>query len=498
MMRVLIISFLVLIALSGCKKGALLDNQVPDTKIYLDTIALEGPDRLNSVVTLHWSGTDVDGFIKGYDLSFDGLTWFFTTRTDSTFIFSISSGSDTADIPFYVRAVDNLGMSDPQPAYLNIPIRNTPPTIAFDQSKLAGDTVYSVGSFIWNAEDIDGIETLDSVFIRINNGNWYGLPAEVSFLTLVPENPSQIGATQAKVYRDEAGILQSAKADGLVVGGMNKVYVKVKDQGNAFSPEDSTPAFYVRPKTSDLLVIDAYKNSVSATQNPDLIYLDAIAGGYGTFDYMPVDSASNLNVPVIITPTLFLMYSLYDKVVFYGDNVIYKNQLLIEALSSVFKKYLDQGGKLLCIQSFPRAYPELPSNASSNSYYFTLQSPVFEFSPMDSVSTYSTNNAQARIPIDSLLVPDPSNASAFPILKCSSTVTGADPFYAKANAEVLYNAQILRVNNWVGPNIAGARIRNLSGQTNQVFFSVELQNINGISGSLQQLFTTILSNEFNW
>ena len=120
-----------LLTLTACDKGELLENKAPDTRISVSEINLTGEDRLRSEVTLHWFGADEDGWITGYELSLDGTNWSPVTKQDSTFSFELTLGSDTTDIDFYVRAVDNDDAVDPTPAYLRVPIRNSPPTAIF-------------------------------------------------------------------------------------------------------------------------------------------------------------------------------------------------------------------------------------------------------------------------------------------------------------------------------------------------------------------------------
>ena len=122
-----------LFAFSACKKeeGDLKVNQEPETTFSIKEINLSGDDRLNSIVSLEWYGKDPDGYIVGYELSQDGNNWFYTTKQDSTFQFSLDGGADTADIELYVRAIDNENAKDPSPDYLRIPIKNTAPTIEF-------------------------------------------------------------------------------------------------------------------------------------------------------------------------------------------------------------------------------------------------------------------------------------------------------------------------------------------------------------------------------
>ena len=88
-----------IILLGGCDKGEALPNQKPETTIFLDNIALTGEDRLTSVVRIFWSGTDRDGYVQGFEISFDEQEWSFTENYDSTFRFVLGQGSDTVGQP---------------------------------------------------------------------------------------------------------------------------------------------------------------------------------------------------------------------------------------------------------------------------------------------------------------------------------------------------------------------------------------------------------------
>ncbi|MDP4664281.1 MAG: hypothetical protein NWS74_11475, partial [Salibacteraceae bacterium] len=88
-------SLCALFLFSSCKKGEAIENQAPETYTAISAINLSGENRLNSLVTLQWWGTDPDGVVSGYEFSFDQQTWFYTENQDSTFLFSINAGSDT-------------------------------------------------------------------------------------------------------------------------------------------------------------------------------------------------------------------------------------------------------------------------------------------------------------------------------------------------------------------------------------------------------------------
>merc|ERR1711879_680071 len=123
-----------------------------------------------SRLKVHWWGDDPDGLIVGYYFSWDGSNWSFTTSNDSLFALQIGA-SDTSYV-FSVSAVDNsgnrtydsnitqngvdygsepfvdangngtydageiftdIGLIDPTPAEQKYPIRNTAPTIEWNE-----------------------------------------------------------------------------------------------------------------------------------------------------------------------------------------------------------------------------------------------------------------------------------------------------------------------------------------------------------------------------
>lgn len=64
-----------MLALTACKEGALLPNTAPETRIFVDTIVVSAENRLNSVVALHWSGEDKDGYVNAYEIAINGGAW---------------------------------------------------------------------------------------------------------------------------------------------------------------------------------------------------------------------------------------------------------------------------------------------------------------------------------------------------------------------------------------------------------------------------------------
>ncbi len=479
---------------SACiKEDELKLNTNPNTNIFLEKIDRAGENRLNTNVTMHWSADDQDGYVVGYEVSLDNITWSFTTKQDSVFRFSILNG-DTTDINLYVRAIDNDGNKDLTPAYLKIPIKNTIPTVAFDDNLIKCDSVYSVFSLLFSANDLDGNETIDSIYLKINNGNWFALSKQSTFVTFVPNNPTLAGNDQAKVYLGYDAIKLNKQINGLLVDGSNQVFLKARDFSGAESAIDTLSPFFLRRKTSDLLVLDAY--NIATIPNADVVYKEVLQSVYGAVDYYDFFRQNKAYFPSIWKPTFSLFLNLYDKVFWYSDNIASNNNaMLLESGASAIQNYLNADGKLFVCSDFANnAYP----------LAFSKTSPVFQFSPADSFQTFFAANQKASIPKDSLMVPNSAAGNGYPTLLASSFADAVDPFFEKSNATVIYTANTKRNAGLTNTKVVMAKTQNANGKTNQVFCSIDLfkmqgdANANGQQDELKQLFQKIFLDEFNW
>lgn len=474
-----LLPFLALVwALSACKKGEPFDNLPPDTKISVSEINLVGEDRLRSEVTLHWFGSDQDGWVTGYELSLDGTNYSPVNVTDSTFNFVLSAGSDTADVSFYVRSIDNDGALDPTPAFLNVPIKNTPPTAIFDSLQPIPDTAFIVATLFLDVNDADGSDNLDSSFIRVNNGPWYSLAPTVTTVTLVPQDPTATGATDSDVYTGAAADLQSASISGLNLGGDNTVYLRARDIAGSESEIDTSKIFFVKNKTADVLVVDAHPGG--STPTPEDVYDVALANAIPNRDVIDLRSNGGANVPALWTPTFSFFVNFYDEVFWYSDASA-EGVGLLESAAGAIQDFLSQDGKILISTSFPSTYDNT--------------SVIQEYTPMDSISTAP---GSVRIPTDSLLMPLGGFAGDYDSLQASVFIGRATPIYVKSIADTMFNAQLFTAGGWTGPSSVGARTRNAGGNTNMVFMSVELHQFNGRPAALEQFFNEVLLNEFNW
>ncbi|MBI1306627.1 MAG: hypothetical protein GC181_08440 [Bacteroidetes bacterium] len=467
------LAFLVLI--NGCKPDEPVGNQAPDTFISVERIDRSGENRLNTSVYLSWYGTDQDGFITGYEYSTNQVDWYPTQRRDSTFKFSIDPGQDTADIEFYVRSIDDKAEKDPTPAYLKVPLRNSPPEVSFDSKSFPADTAFCVVTFRWNFSDPDGDNTVAKAELKLNNGNWIEIDRSKIMISLRAKDPTKTGSTQADLFynTDKNSALS---VDGFVSGGSNTIYLRVQDQAGTVSEIDTSNVVFVRNQTSDLLLISGQPPNVNS------VYKNLVSKTYGKIDAVDFAESQGAYQPKFWNPTFTLLTGLYDKLVFNCDQSLFSNPmtgqsgLLLEFASEVLQNYTDGGGKSFIITSFPAGFT--PEN-------------IRGALPVDSLSTTS---GQAVINKDSAVY---SSVSGWPVLRPSNLILGVDPFVPTADAEPLYRATLTKYGAWSGPDVVAAR-RRTAGKTKQVFFSVEVYLLNKDQSVVEAVFDKVLNQEFNW
>ncbi len=474
---ILVVAALFLL-LAACKKGEKLPNALPDTHISITQINLSGDDRLRSEVTLYWYGADEDGWVEGYDISMNGTDWSYVTTQDSTFSFSLPFGSDTTDIDFYVRAIDNEDGVDPSPAYLKIPIKNTAPTAIFDSIQTLADTSFIVTTAFLDVQDLDGIENVDSIFFKINNGGWFGLDAETRVITIVPDDPTVNGTVGAQIFKDPAAILVSGGINGLNLGGDNTFYLKARDLAGSESSIDTSKVVFVKRKSTDLLVIDVHPGGLSPS--PEEVYAQTLGNVEPNYDRIDLRSNGGANMPRLWSPTFSTFINFYPRLFWYGD-ASDEGLTVLEDASGAIQAYLNQGGKILINTSFPSSF----DNAS------VLQ----EYTPLDSVSTSS---GTARLPTGNLVMPTAAYAGTFDTLEASAFVGRATPMYAKSTSEVILTGDFSISGGWVGSDVVCAKLVNGAGNTNVVLVTVELHQLFARPAALENFFNGILLNEFNW
>ncbi|MDG1252124.1 MAG: hypothetical protein P8N56_00395 [Schleiferiaceae bacterium] len=472
---------LLTVASPSCDRGEANDNRAPETHLAVKSIERSGPDRLNSKVEMSWYGTDIDGYVTGYELSLDGQNWKYSQSQDSTFLFAIPAGSDTADITLYVRAIDNLGAKDESPATLIFPLKNAPPVAEIDQSSQSLGNALGVLTYRWSATDPDGNETIAGAEIRFNNGDWHTIDPKQSMLTFVlePDQGGGMGATASMFY---GNALQATLTglDGLQENASNILQVRIQDIAGAQSAIDSALAVQVSRPSSDLLFVSGQTAFVTAQYQG---WMDTLNLSY---DLLDLNVNSGESRPYFWNPTFRHILSQYDRVltVTNSDNaldpVTGATQPLLAHMAQALQNFTGQGGKLMTSTAF-----------GPNTDF----SPFVGSFPMDGIVSSS---GQVRLLPDSALVPQVTGP--FPNLHPASILIGISPLVPSADAEIFYRAQLTKLSGWQGDNVVGVRRKYLGNPAhiNEVFFSMELHRVASSSSDMNALLEQILVYDFNW
>lgn len=472
---------LLAVASPSCDRGEAIDNRAPETHLAVKSIERSGPDRLNSKVNMSWYGTDIDGYVTGYELSLDGQNWKYSQSQDSTFLFAIPAGSDTADITLYVRAIDNLGAKDESPASLIFPLKNAPPIAEIEHSSQSLGNALGVLTYRWSASDPDGNETIAGAEIRFNNGTWYPIDPKQSMLTFVlePDQGGGMGTTASLFYGNALQATQSG-LDGLVENAANILQVRIQDIAGAQSAVDSALSVQVSRPSSDLLFVSGQTSAVTAQYKG---WLDALSL---TYDVLDLNANSGESRPYFWNPTFRHILSQYSRVltVTNSDNaldpVTGATQPLLAHMAQALQSFTSQGGKLMTSTAF-----------GPNTDF----SPFVGSFPMDGIVTSS---GQVRLVPDSALVPQVSGS--YPDLHPASILIGISPLVPSADAELFYRAQLTKLSGWQGDNVVGVRRKYLGNPAhiNEVFFSIELHRVASSSSDMEDLLEQILVYDFNW
>ncbi len=488
--------------LMACKKEKddRVPNLAPETTVSVKEVMLADEANLTSTVHLYWSGSDQDGFVKSYQVSLDsGLTWSpDLTGTDSLFRFSFPSATPTARVVFMVRAVDEKQLADPTPAVLKLPLRNSAPTGIWDEALPLSDTVYSVIALPFRVADLDGNETIDSIYIRLNGpGNpWLGIRRTANFVAFRAEDPTVAGVQPARVYLNGDTVALKTRIQGFRVEGTNTFELRVVDIAKAESPiatittsTGTERQFYVKRKTSDLLVLDSHPGG--GTRNPDPVYAGVLSAVYPSgYDRIDMTVNKGANQPRLYDATMRILLPMYPKVFWYMDNSrssttnrLDTTQVVVESVARLLSEYVSQQGKHLLLST------PLPDNTAR----LPEDSPVYSLFGADRLSPESGN---LRIGNRSLL----TSTKGYPELQAAAGTTGADALFTSASADSLYSVPALQTTNppYSGPKVIAIRARNSeTGKVNRICFSVELHLLNQNPANFQTMFDMILNQEFN-
>ncbi len=472
----------VLALTAGCDTGFTgtpFENQPPDTELSVRDSSLvdnlAGAERLRSTVFVSWTGSDPDGFVASYELRFypsgerpapeEG--WSATTRTDSLVLLPIPRGERTADVTFEVRAIDNEGARDPDPARTVFPIRNAPPTLALNPFELPPDTTFPVASFAWTASDPEGPDNLDRIEISLNDStSFVALPADVDFITLIGafdrNDPNQTETT-ARIFAGRAFQSTGLTVSGLRLDADNTFYVRAVDQTDTTSTLQRVH-WYVKKPTSEVLYVNDYRKATAPTVQAYHLALlrDFLPAGMSidTWDLsQPFATGSSGNtprsdaLPAEAEPTLretLLLFKYIYWVTTNATNRIQGNNLPLAA--TVMDAFFENGGKLMV--HTPITLPTNPEDNLGNPAILLL--PLNDLTALpDSIGRLELGVGAAIDPIEPVPGPDvtlpPLVSQRFFINELPFDAASANiiPLYAGAYR---YRTKSGRRGDWPGPN----------------------------------------------
>jgi hypothetical protein len=511
----LFISVLI-ISCSESITGSKLENLPPNTYIFLHPDSGKTISQQSSKLKVHWWGDDPDGFVIGYLISWDQKNYAFTPRNDSIFSLIIR-GLDTSYI-FSVAAIDNYGNKkydasiivnginyggepftdlnkngkwdegepyidfgaiDPTPAELLFPIKNSPPVINFQQNSQVPETTFTVASFAWNISDVDGDETIDKVFIALNDTtSFVELPASARFVTLRAKAPFTSLTVSADIFiGTTSGTPYSLKLPNLKLDANNTFYVKAKDIAGTFSKiiqmPDTGKTWFVKKQKGNILIIDDYKVADNAASfynaTLDSINSGAFKNKYDVLDIKlgKTSTTPGILLPKFINPTFTEMLKLFKVVFWYTDN-----DPSLEIAQLTVRNYIESGGKILLSMVFPQTFDTRG---------------LSDFLPIDSVSPLPINIIPMNTKIN--LTVDGAALGYLPLSIDNSTVPVARIrtfFPSTVGAKGLYTLGLS------GNPIIGFK----DIDTRRVFIGLPLHRCNGGPSNVKEFFRIVLINEF--
>lgn len=477
----------ILIAFVSCKKdfeGDRKDFGTPETYFVVDSIYRSGDNRYTTTVEAHWWGTTQSGFIKGYEVSIDGMqTWKFTTSQDSTFLLALPGGNDTADIFIYVRAVNNQGDVDPTPAGTAYPVRNTAPVIDFDYSFGRRAMAFPAFRFNWKATDIDGTQDINLVEIALNDtvNNVIQLPPSVTAASFIGDKTGSVFNGDFTIYNNTQANPFGQKMKGGVFNAYNFFYIRTSDRTGAKSQWVKDSIFLKAPKNGVLFIND-YSNNKAAISTFYANRIINLGAGFANFDTVnsiqdefPLDEFTTRKT-----------FEFFNRIVWATEDPTRSLGVAQKGTETFFTN----GGRIFMVL-------EIPNDVSATADFFSftpIQSLVLD--PGRSFRMSSGNQVFGY------------NAS-WPTLKATSIITYPRPFITYAQSTGLFNydslarAELLSFGPggapaWTGPsNVLSKRIKAQTGKTDFVTLTVPLNQLNG-NNNVDSFFKKVVIEELEF
>jgi len=494
------ISLALLLLLSSCYEempNNPIANKAPVTKVFLDpdsSISYQ-PSKIN----LHWSGDDPDGLVIGFYFSFDGVNWTFTTKNDSSFELKIGA-VDTTFI-FLVSAVDNsgnekydsqifqnninygpepfidkngngiwdagedyidIGIIDPNPAKIVLPIKNSAPVISWNVLSTIPNVSYPAMTFGWDVFDLDGNETITNIKIALNDtNNAVLLNGGIRIITVRTKDFSNSSPLMDIYIDGNPNNAAPVKLPGLVFDSNNRFFVQAEDISGAKSgwislPDTSRNWFVKKPKGKVLIVDDYILLDDAAQFYSDMMDSLSLTNKFDILDL-------NVNKLPYLNTTFLETIKLFDGIIWYTDN-----DPSLDLANVTVQNYLDAGGKIFFSMQFP------------NDIDLQL---IEGFLPIESDTSYYKSSIGTNTSIasrDSLIYPNLlTNRSFSRVRSFKLKGVGVKPLY------------------YFPSGVLNGHIGFETSSKNLFFIGGPLQRLNGNPGSIKKLLLQVLFQDFN-
>jgi len=484
---------------SACKKGYDGNkNSVapPETYMVIDTIYRTGANRLTTRVEAHWYGISVGGFVKGYEISTDKMvSWFYTTRTDSSFILEIPQGQDSADVSIFVRAIDNFGQKDASPASTLYPLKNSAPFVKYifgsGQPGVPSQNptiTFPILKYTIQGSDPDGLDQLlgYNIFINDTNAKPVFINSNANVFTLTAINITadsslcNVFAGTSTTPAGQTGYLQ--------LNANNNIYIQAVDKAFSKSGFVASKTVWVKkPQPSKILVINAYRSNKISVQN---FYLSRLASiGIAQFDTLQLTEVANNNYTQLAPDfdTQQKIFALFNKIIWFGDDADFS--LLIGQRST--GSFFNNGGKLFMAVGISTTFDPLSN--------FLDWTPVKSLINPPAGSIFRVNNNATINPV----------VAGWPAIKSSSVISSARPFQIPETGslygfDTLYSGGIIEqitgqpIKPWTGvSNVIAKRYFNSNKKSNFIFSSIPLESFNG-NNNVDTLLQKILKSELEF
>ncbi len=327
------------------------ENLPPQTSLMVDSSVNVDPTHYLQV--LHWHGEDQDGEVARYEYKwtldpavaagdFD-TTWvgrvepFVTWESDSFFL---PVPETQALHAFQVRAVDWEGLADPSPAYVELPVFNSPPSILYQRGEEL-DTLITlpaeilpVYSLKFKVEDPDDDEGLGALIEEVrfwfeDPDDYISIPGADTLFTLMPEHFGEgVGINREFHLQavDRAGAKSNVLRGEAVVKDISEVELLILDSCDSGTTAEITADSY-------------WKNDVAGLFPPEKVYVH---------DF---DEFGGLGQPEV----LYNIFSIFKAVLWYNGDAGFANDELftsiptpeIQEAEEALLAYLEGGGKVL-------------------------------------------------------------------------------------------------------------------------------------------------------